>query len=87
MAKKRTPTKTASTEQTFEERMAQLEGLIDRIESGEVGLEQSIAAYEEGIGIIESCRKTLQNAELRVVELTERLETPVRGDDGGAGDP
>lgn len=74
MAKK--PTKAPDQHdapERFEERMARLESLIDRIESGEIGLEDSIDAYEQGVAIIESCRSLLESAEQRVDELTDRL--------------
>ena len=57
----------------FEARIEKLEELIDRIESGEIGLEESISAYEQGIEIIEGCRSMLESAEQRVDELTSRL--------------
>ncbi len=57
----------------FEDRIERLEALIDRIESGEIGLDESIDAYEQGIGLIEGCRTMLESAEQRVDELTARL--------------
>lgn len=66
--------------------MAELESLIDQIESGEIGLEASIDAYEKGVSIIESCRGLLASAEQRVEELTERLAGDSGdSDDGAAG--
>ncbi|MEL6311353.1 MAG: exodeoxyribonuclease VII small subunit [Planctomycetota bacterium] len=70
MAKK--PAQTDNPER-FEDQMARLESLIDQIESGEIGLEESIDAYEKGVAIIASCRGMLASAEQRVEELTERL--------------
>lgn len=70
MAKKST---TNNDTERFEDRMARLESLIDQIESGEIGLEESIDAYEQGVAIIESCRGMLESAEQRVEELTARL--------------
>ena len=58
---------------SFADQMAKLESLIDQIESGEIGLEDSIDAYEEGVKLIPSCRGMLSSAEQRVEELTERL--------------
>ncbi|MEO1534912.1 MAG: exodeoxyribonuclease VII small subunit [Planctomycetota bacterium] len=74
MAKKPSTAKTPGEgPERFEDRMAELESLIDQIESGEIGLEASIDAYEKGVSIIESCRGLLASAEQRVEELTERL--------------
>jgi exodeoxyribonuclease VII small subunit len=55
---------------TFEQALSQLEDLIDRIESGEVGLEQSIADYEKGAKLLQRCRAILDSAEKRIAELT-----------------
>lgn len=73
-------TEDASVARSFEDNMAELESIIERIESGEVGLEESIVAYERGVAIVESCRGVLAAAELRVEELTERLRA---GDEPG----
>ena len=71
----------------FEDRMVRLESLIDQIESGEIGLEESIDAYEKGVAIIESCRGLLESAEQRVEELTDRLSSSSENKaDGDAGD-
>lgn len=56
----------------FEESLAQLESLIERIESGEIGLEQSIAEYERGMALIGRCREILEKAEQRVEELNRK---------------
>lgn len=66
-------TQDAGAARSFEDNMAELESIIERIESGEAGLEESISAYERGVAIIESCRGVLAAAELRVEELTQRL--------------
>ncbi len=87
MAKKTSKKPTAEpadSSERFEDRIARLEELIDRIESGEVGLDESIDAYEQGIEIIEGCRSLLASAEQRVEELTERLSG---GDADGASEP
>ncbi len=72
MAKKKTTTKSESGEQEpgFEEAVEQLEGIIDRIESGEIGLEESIEHYERGVALFNRCRAILEQAEQRIEELT-----------------
>ena len=57
----------------FESALAEVESIIERIESGEVGLEQSLADYERGIQLIAHCRGKLDSAQLRVVDLTKKL--------------
>jgi exodeoxyribonuclease VII small subunit len=58
----------------FEEALTQLEAIIDKIESGQVGLEQSIIEYERGVALIKRCRDILKGAELKVEELTEQMK-------------
>ena len=64
---------------TFEEALAQLETLAEQIERGEIGLEESIAKYEQGMKLVAQCRSILNRAEQRVRELQsaeEESETP-----------
>jgi len=58
-------------EPTFEERLARLEAIVTKLESAEVGLDESLKLYAEGAGIIKECRKTLGEAEKRIAKLTE----------------
>lgn len=55
---------------SFEAAMEALEEITDRIESGEIGLEQSLAEYERGMRLIARCREMLDKAEHRVAELS-----------------
>ena len=75
-------------EPSFEEALTTLEGLIERIESPEVGLEDAIRQYEEGAALVKRCRAILDRAEVRIAELTERgVEggEPLEGDGDGDG--
>ncbi len=71
---------------TYEQALAEVESIIDRIESGEIGLEQSIEAYERGSELIKRCRSMLQSAEQRVEELSEALERDAGDDAPGRAD-
>lgn len=55
---------------TFEQAVELLESINDRIESGEIGLEQSVAEYERGMRLIKHCRAIIDRAEERIAELT-----------------
>lgn len=66
-AKKQETTEQASP--TFEQAMAQLERIIHDIETGEVGLEESITRYEQGAKLITYCRSVLDRAEKKIREL------------------
>ena len=50
---------------TFEESVAQLEQIVAAIESGQIGLEESLAKYEQGMELVKSCRGILDRAEKR----------------------
>ena len=56
-------------ELSYEEAVAALEEIIDRIESGEIGLEASIAAYERGLLLKKRCEAILEAAEQRIDHL------------------
>ena len=51
--------------------MEQLEAIVERIERGEVGLEESVKQYEQGVQLIARCREILGRAEQRVEELAK----------------
>lgn len=57
-------------ELTFEEALAELEGLVRELEEGKIGLEDALARYERGVVLLKSCHGQLQKAEQRILELT-----------------
>ena len=70
------PADTAASSEplSFEQAVQQLEQIIERIESGQIGLEKSISEYERGVGLIRRCRQVLERAEQRVEELTAQMQ-------------
>ena len=61
---------------TFEEKLAKLAEIVDKLEAGnELPLEDSLKLFEEGVGLVSSCRKMLENAELRVVDVLKTNNT------------
>lgn len=54
---------------TFEQALAELETLVQRLESGNVPLEESIAAYERGETLKKRCADLLDVAEKRVEKI------------------
>lgn len=71
MARK-TPEKDApSPVANFEHSLEELEQLVERMETGELSLEESLAAYERGVGLYRSCHQALEQAELRVRLLSD----------------
>ena len=55
----------------FEQSLDALEQLVDRMEHGDMSLEESLAAYEKGVGLYRRCQGALEQAELRVRLLTD----------------
>ncbi len=54
----------------FETAMAELEALVQRMESGELSLEDSLREFERGVQLTRLCQEQLQAAEQRVRILT-----------------
>ncbi|MEM7564546.1 MAG: exodeoxyribonuclease VII small subunit, partial [Pseudomonadota bacterium] len=46
--------------------------IVATMETGDLGLEQSLEKFEQGIKLAKNCQDTLANAELRVEELIEK---------------
>lgn len=55
----------------FETSLDALEQLVEKMEHGEMSLEDSLAAYERGVGLYRRCQQALEQAELRVRLLTD----------------
>ena len=66
----------ADPEQSFEESLAALEGVVEKLESGELPLEQALAAFESGIALARRCGSRLDAAELRIKKLEESAKGP-----------
>ena len=60
---------------SFEQALAELERIVQQLESGEVELEKSIQIYERGAALRAHCEGKLKTAELKVEKI-------VRGEDG-----
>lgn len=56
----------------FETSLAELQALVERMESGELSLEDSLTAFEQGIGLTRECQAALAQAEQKVQILLER---------------
>jgi exodeoxyribonuclease VII small subunit len=69
---------TKKKEISFESSLQRLQEISDILEKGEIGLEESIKIYEEGINLANYCYKTLEAAELKVTDLKKQLEVKVK---------
>lgn len=62
---------------SFEASLAELEKVVQELEAGDLPLERALALFEKGIGLSETCRKQLEDAETRV-EILLKKEGKVR---------
>ena len=60
--------------QTFEDALYRLETLVEKMESGDGTLQQSLDWFDEGMSLIKSCRQELESAEQKVKELIKNSE-------------
>ena len=59
----------------FEVSLQKLEKIIERLENGDISLEDSVKSFEEGIGLVKECQKQLSQAELKVKKLLDNGDT------------
>ncbi len=57
----------------FEKDIAELEALVSKMESGELTLEESLKAFEKGVGLARRCQRSLADAEARVSKLMQEM--------------
>ena len=68
----------AGKKQTYEENIEQIDEILEKLENGELSLEDSINEYEKAIKLIKESEKLLEIGEgkvLRVLEKNGKLET------------
>jgi exodeoxyribonuclease VII small subunit len=58
----------------FEGAIAELDGIVKKLEEGDLPLEQSLALYERGVQLSRFCHARLEDAERRIEILTDRGE-------------
>jgi exodeoxyribonuclease VII small subunit len=63
--------KQKKTEKSFEESFIRLEKILEKLESEDVTLEETIKLYEEGLTLTKFCYEKLNNAELRIKEINK----------------
>jgi len=92
---RKTPAKSGSAARedggdlAFEGALDELEGLVERLESGELPLEEALRDFERGVGLSRRCAELLERAERRIDELVRegglRAFEPEAEADGGEG--
>lgn len=72
----------AAKKMKFEESMQRLREIVDKLESGEETLENSMKLFEEGAKLSAQCYQMLDKAEQQVMELTKIAESEEEHDGG-----
>lgn len=63
---------------SFEQAIKELTSIVEKIEQGEIPLENSLQQYEKGMALIQHCRTTLEKAEKRIEKISKQ-EKPEDG--------
>lgn len=64
------PVKKAAPQANFEQAMSRLEEIVEKMESGDLTLEDLIVRYEEGMKLVKVCQERLASAEERIEMIT-----------------
>jgi exodeoxyribonuclease VII small subunit len=59
---------------SFEESLKKLESIVDKLEKGDLSLEESLKLFEEGVGLSATCKKELEEAEGKVQILIKQRD-------------
>ncbi len=63
--------------QTFEEQLATLEQLTDRMENGNLSLEATLEAYEKGMALVRALSMQLEQAEKKIAQISGEQVIPM----------
>lgn len=58
-------------ENSFENKLNELEKIVSKLEGNEISLDEAIKLFEDGVKLSDDCRKILENAERKIKTLTE----------------
>lgn len=71
-----TPKAATDAQPDFEAAMHELEELVERLEQGDLSLEESLAAFERGVTLTRACQSALKEAEQKVEILLKKAGEP-----------
>jgi exodeoxyribonuclease VII small subunit len=63
-----------TSEKKFEVALEELEGVVEQLESGDLSLEDSLAAFEKGVGLVKYCNQKLTDVEKKIELLVRDKE-------------
>ncbi len=61
-------------EMSFEEALVELEGIVEKLEKGQLSLDESLGLFEKGIKLVKECNTKLKSAQMKVEKLIEENE-------------
>ncbi|MCC6866721.1 MAG: exodeoxyribonuclease VII small subunit [Ignavibacteria bacterium] len=67
--------KNKEKDRSFEDSFSRLEKILEELESEDCALEDTIKLYEEGLNLTKICYDKLNNAELRIKEITKSAKS------------
>lgn len=77
------PTNTDPSTLSFEQALAELEGIVQQLEQGQLELDAAIQAYARGTELRSHCERKLKDAELKVQRITTAADGSVGVQDSG----
>ena len=72
---------TADQQPGFESALERLEEIVEKMEGGDLPLEEAMALFEEGVKLGQSCQKRLDEAERRITLLIEKADGALEEED------
>jgi exodeoxyribonuclease VII small subunit len=86
MARKKPDERPAAAELSYEQAIAELEAINERIELGEIGLEESLVEFRRGMTLVQRCREILDVAEQELKKVKPGSMQGGRNGEGDSGD-
>jgi exodeoxyribonuclease VII small subunit len=65
---------------SFEDSLKKLEVIVDKLEKGDLSLEESLKLFEEGVGLSATCKKELDEAEGKVQMLVKQRDGSLKAE-------
>jgi exodeoxyribonuclease VII small subunit len=69
-----TGAKKSEKNQNLEEKLKELEQIVQSLEKGQISLDESLRIFERGVELYQNCRETLEGAEKKIKILTDNLK-------------
>jgi exodeoxyribonuclease VII small subunit len=86
MAQKKKNKKSEALDISFEQAIEDLTGIVNKIETGQVSLAESLEQYEKGMAMIKHCRSILLDAEKRIEQIAGNEEQEETDEDDADAD-